>query len=85
MRSRALLTWGLLGLALLPAQGGQLTGRPVAPAVPEPPAPAATCGSFGTSVEFEESPAAAAKRAAKEEKLVFILHVSGQFEDPGIT
>ena len=44
-----------------------------------------TCGSFGTSVEFAESPAAAAARAKKEQKLVFVLHVSGNFEDPRFT
>jgi hypothetical protein len=46
---------------------------------------AATCGSFGTSVEFAESPEAAAAQAKKEEKLVFVLHVSGNFEDPRFT
>ena len=45
----------------------------------------ATCGSFGTSVEFAESPAAAAAQAKKEQKLVFVLHVSGNFEDPRFT
>jgi hypothetical protein len=43
------------------------------------------CGSFGTAVQFAESPAAAAKEARKQEKLVFILHVSGNFEDPKFT
>jgi len=44
-----------------------------------------TCGEFGTSVEFVESPAAAAKQALEEEKLVFVLHVSGNFETPDYT
>ena len=46
-----------------------------------------TCGehTFGTSIEWEASPTDAATRAKKEEKLVFILHVSGHFEDPGVT
>jgi len=48
-----------------------------------PPAP--TCGDYGTTVEFADTPKEAAKLAAKEEKLVFVLHVSGHFEDPGIT
>jgi hypothetical protein len=43
------------------------------------------CGSFGTKVEFVESPSEAAKLAKKEEKLVFVLHVSGNFEDPRFT
>ena len=43
------------------------------------------CGEHGTTVQFEDSPAEAAKKAAKAEKLVFVLHVSGHFEDPGLT
>jgi hypothetical protein len=43
------------------------------------------CGKFGTSVEFVKTPSDAAKQALKEEKLVFVLHVSGVFEDPGLT
>ena len=49
------------------------------------PAEGATCGSFGTSVDFVKSPKDAAKQALKEEKLVFVLHVSGDFEDPDFT
>lgn len=45
----------------------------------------ATCGEFGTSVRFEKSPSEAAKRALKEEKLVFVLHISGHFEDSEFT
>jgi hypothetical protein len=46
----------------------------------------ATCsGDFGTAVQFEESPSAAAKRALKEEKLVCVLHISGHFEDSELT
>lgn len=39
----------------------------------------------GTAVHFEKTPAEAAAKAKKEEKLVFVLHVSGHFEDPSIT
>ena len=46
---------------------------------------AEACGDYGTSVHFVATPSEAAKQAQKEEKLVFVLHVSGQFEDPGIT
>ena len=49
------------------------------------PPDAATCGSFGTSVQFVETPSAAAKLAREQEKLVFVLHVSGHFEDPQFT
>ncbi len=44
-----------------------------------------TCGEYGTSVIFADSPAEAAKQALKEEKLVFVLHVSGLFEDSDFT
>ena len=44
-----------------------------------------TCGSFGTTVEFVDTPSAAARQARKEQKLVFVLHVSGNFEDPRFT
>jgi hypothetical protein len=43
------------------------------------------CGEFGTSVIFADSPIEAAKQALKEEKLVFMLHVSGLFEDSDFT
>ena len=43
------------------------------------------CGSFGTSVEFVDTPKEAATLAKKQEKLVFVLHVSGNFEDPRFT
>jgi hypothetical protein len=44
-----------------------------------------TCGEFGTSVNFEKTPSEAARKALKEEKLVFVLHVSGDFEDSEFT
>ncbi len=40
---------------------------------------------FGTKIHFVESPKEAATQAKKDEKLVFILHVSGNFEDPRFT
>jgi hypothetical protein len=43
------------------------------------------CGDFGTSIYLEVSPAKAAEKAKKEEKLVMVLHVSGHFEDPALT
>ncbi len=50
------------------------------------PAPArAGCGKFGTQVEFVDTPKEAAEQAKKEEKLVFVLHLSGVFEDPKLT
>ena len=43
------------------------------------------CGEYGTSVVFATSTAAAARQAVAEEKLLFILHVSGHFEDSDFT
>jgi len=42
-------------------------------------------GDFGTNVKFVKTPSDAGRQALKEEKLVFVLHVSGQFEDPDFT
>lgn len=42
-----------------------------------------TC--FGTTIDFVDTPKEAAAKAKKEEKLVFVLHVSGNFEDPRFT
>ncbi len=45
------------------------------------------CGKekYGTAVQWQGSPSEAAAKAKKEEKLVFVLHVSGYFEDPKFT
>ncbi|HVK16578.1 MAG TPA: hypothetical protein VM533_06490 [Fimbriiglobus sp.] len=40
---------------------------------------------FGTRVDFVDTPKEAAALARKQEKLVFVLHVSGNFEDPRFT
>ena len=45
---------------------------------------AETCG-HGTKLDFVENPKEAAAIAKKEQKLVLVLHVSGHFEDPGLT
>src|SRR5262249_50698882 len=39
----------------------------------------------GTRVEFVRSPAEAAQRAHSDQKLVFLLHVSGNFEESRFT
>ena len=46
-----------------------------------------TCGNdrYGTTVEWAGSPSDAAAKAKEQEKLVFVLHVSGHFEDPKFT
>jgi hypothetical protein len=65
---------------LIGAQGADLK----APAFAQED-PASTCGNHGTSVTFLDTPAEAARKALKEQKLVFVLHVSGLFEDPKLT
>jgi hypothetical protein len=47
--------------------------------------PESGCGNYGTRVDFLGTPSEAARQAKKEEKLVFVLHVSGHFEDPRFT
>ena len=49
-----------------------------------PAAAGETCG-HGTKIDFVDSPKEAAALAGKQEKLVMVLHVSGHFEDPGLT
>ena len=73
-------------LAMLAALGVGLALAPVAVSKDvKPQEPQAGCGGYGTSVDFEETPKAAADKAKKEEKLVFVLHVSGDFEESGRT
>jgi hypothetical protein len=45
----------------------------------------ATCAAHGTTIDFYDTPQQAANAALKAEKLVFVLHVSGNFEDPRFT
>jgi hypothetical protein len=44
-----------------------------------------TCSAHGTTIDFFDTPNEAAKQAKKDGKLVFVLHVSGNFEDPRFT
>jgi hypothetical protein len=57
----------------------------LAAALAAPAALGADACGYGTRVDFVDTPKEAAKIAAKEEKLVFVLHVSGHFENPGLT
>lgn len=45
----------------------------------------ASCEKVGTDVLFMKNPVDAFARAAKEKKLVFFIHLSGNLEDPGFT
>ena len=42
-------------------------------------------GCHGTKIDFVDTPKEAATQAKKDQKLVFVLHVSGHFEDPRFT
>jgi hypothetical protein len=64
---------------------GWLGGAGQATESAKPQAAPSCSGDYGTSIEFDDTPQEAAKRALKEEKLVFVLHVSGHFEDPKLT
>ena len=80
--------WGGAALYGSDLSGSSPAGGPAAvKAPPTKPAekPRKDCGRFGTQVEFVSTPSEAARKALKEEKLVFILHVSGHFEDPRFT
>lgn len=60
----------------------------VAAALAAGPAAPATAGEscgFGTTIDFVDTPKEAAAQAKKDEKLVLVLHVSGNFENPGMT
>jgi len=68
--------------------------RFVAPINPAPaplvdPVPATNaapaCSNYGTAVTFLENPPDAFRQAAKENKLVLMVHVSGNFDDPAFT
>ncbi len=47
--------------------------------------PASCTGDFGTSVKFVRDPQEAFRLAGEQKKLVFLLHLSGNFEDPNLT
>ena len=87
LKATGLLLAPLVGLASVVA--ADLEGKPaigVYAAELKPPAKEeGGCGKHGTSVAFVDTPSEAARQAKKEEKLVFILHVSGYFEDPKLT
>jgi hypothetical protein len=84
------------GWSLQFAHGSDLKGADprtgkVPPAVKAPAKPAdkaADCGctkTHGTNVQFFDTPSEAATQAKKEQKLVFVLHISGDFENPDFT
>jgi hypothetical protein len=44
-----------------------------------------SCSRHGTTIDFLEKPTEAAAQAKKEGKLVLVLHISGNFENPLFT
>lgn len=56
-------------------------GATVTAAEAEKPA----CNGYGTTIAFLDTPREAAHWSTQEGKLVFVLHVSGHFEDPRFT
>ncbi len=46
---------------------------------------AGDCAKHGTQVNFVDTPKEAAELAKKQEKLVFVLHLSGVFVVPNLT
>jgi hypothetical protein len=77
-----------LGEARTPPPGFQPVVHEQSPG-PEPIPVAVARGPklerFGTTIDFFRSPALACDRAAREQKLVMVLHVAGYFDDPGFT
>ena len=57
----------------------QLPTSELLPAVEDP------CQTFGTKVRFHKGPAEAFADAKATKKLLFVLHISGHFDDPGFT
>jgi hypothetical protein len=97
---RRLLLSAAAGLLLAPLMGLGLANGSDKPSQPAKPAEAAQPSPFvdkdkdkcdetscthGTKVKFVDTPKEAAAQAKKEQKLVFVLHVSGNFEDPRFT
>jgi hypothetical protein len=65
---------------------GKVPASVQAPAKPAEKTEGCGCTkSHGTSVQFFDSPSEAATQAKKEQKLVFVLHISGHFENPDFT
>ena len=70
-----------VALAEQPAPSVAAPPEPIRPAVAKPP----RCDRFGTSIDFVRSQSIAFDRAARDQKLVMVLHVAGNFEDSGFT
>lgn len=58
--------------------------RPTADARPQADPPP-SCSTVGTQISFLHHPPDAFRQAAREQKLVLMVHLSGNFEDQGFT
>jgi hypothetical protein len=58
---------------------------PPAPEQPQAGTGAPRAETYGTSVTFLASPAEAARQARRENKLLFVLHIAGNFEESCFT
>ena len=76
LRIRSWALAGLIAAALATTAAADVKNKP---------SDKPTCGEYGTTITFEKTPSDAARKALKEEKLVFVLHVSGDFEDSEFT
>ena len=65
----------------------QMEPKPVAKVDARPPAKPVPdgCKTHGTAVHFVKSTVTAMKQAQAKDKLVFVLHLSGNIEDDGFT
>jgi hypothetical protein len=74
-------------MATLLAEQSQPSEEALATPAAQYPCPR-TCTAdttYGTAVNFLATPAKAASEARKSNKLTFLLHISGNFEDSGFT
>jgi hypothetical protein len=74
-------------IALLPEAPWFAVAGATGDAAP-PPCDSRVCAtdrSLSTALRWARSPEEAAERAGRDKKLVFLIHVSGNFEDPGFT
>ncbi len=70
---------------LQPVIEAQVQPNPAACKADIPAQAALSGGRYGTQVDFLDDPAAAAKQALKDKKLLFVLHIAGNFEEAGFT
>jgi hypothetical protein len=74
-----------VGAATLKPANPPASPKASGPAQPEAQPSALARRLHGTSVTFVGTPAEAARLAGRDGKLLFLLHVSGHFEDPAFT